>query len=292
MLDHPHTRNIRFKVVTPPPLPVSDMFIGKPVGQVVEILPRLFNLCRVAQSVAIREALRLLVTEDDFEALRVEILTDHAQKLLVMYPRALGLAPMCAMPKRADDIRNCVFGGFTSLRTDRDFAAFLESGQGAAPVLQAIYANFGPGVAVTEEFPLSFRSSGAIENSAAARHQDHPVMRFLERVHGRGMLWRCFARLLDIERFSARAPNAERSADGWVRVPTARGAYFVRAEARDGVLTKLNRITPTDHMLVAGGIADRTLASVPTGKSDIAQLAITLLDPCSPVTLTQEVAHA
>ena len=292
MLDRPHIRNERYRLLAQPPVPVSEMLVGKPIEQVVEVLPRLFNLCRVAQSVAIRQAFGMPVTDNDLEALRVEILTDHAQKLLVMFPRALGMPPICAMPKRSDDIADRVFGGFRCPGTRQEFVAFLNSDEGVAPLLRAVMSMFGPDVAVSGEISHVFSQTKAMENSAAARHRDHPVMQYLERSHGRGMLWRCFARLLDVEMYSARIPKVRCSTNGWVQVPTARGAYFVKTATCDGVMIHLNRVTPTDHMLAPGGIAEQTLASVPAGKTQLAELAITLLDPCSPVTVRQEVAHA
>ncbi|MFN3294922.1 MAG: phosphotransferase, partial [Gemmobacter sp.] len=63
--------------------------IGRPVAEVAETLPRLFNLCRVAQAAAARLALGMTDDSDP----RAEVIRDHLAQVYVTRRRALGLAP-------------------------------------------------------------------------------------------------------------------------------------------------------------------------------------------------------
>lgn len=44
----------RWTAIPAPALPVTRLVIGRPVEAVAETLPRIFNLCRAAQSTAVR----------------------------------------------------------------------------------------------------------------------------------------------------------------------------------------------------------------------------------------------
>ena len=55
------------------PLPVEALVLGRPVAEAAELLPRLFNLCRMAQGLAAKLALGLPATEDP----GTEIIRDH-----------------------------------------------------------------------------------------------------------------------------------------------------------------------------------------------------------------------
>lgn len=274
-------RNARgLRVVAAPPLPLARLVEGRSVEEVAEVLPRLFNLCRVAQSVALRLALGLPV--GDTRALAVEIARDHALKLGVIWPARLGLAA-CADP------RGGVLGGPFPQEAGA-FETYLRGEAGIAPLLRAVAARFGPqdGVcpALPEVSPESVLAETAQENSVAARHLAHPVMRHVEAGHGRGPLWRLVARALDLEAAErGDLPAPRLIGEGAAVVPAARGLYAVQAEVWEGHVMRLRRVTPTDHLLAPGGIMECALASLPRSKHCEAGLLVDLLDPCTPVTL-------
>ena len=78
---------------------------------------------------------------------------------------------------------------------------------------------------------------------------------------------------------------------GTAVVPAARGFYAVRAQAQNGRVTELRRLTPTDHLLAPGGILAQSLATLPPEHRDLADLVVDIIDPCVPVRI-KEVANA
>ena len=81
MLDLDRTMS-GLREVPSPPLPLARLVEGRAVEEVADLLPRLFNLCRVAQTVALRMALGLERIETG--ALAAEIAREHALKLSVV----------------------------------------------------------------------------------------------------------------------------------------------------------------------------------------------------------------
>ncbi|MDX2483448.1 MAG: hydrogenase expression/formation protein HupK [Pseudodonghicola sp.] len=271
-------------------LPVAQLVIGKPVEEVVELIPRLFNLCRGSQDVAIRLALGLPLEEAMRPHLAEDFVRDHLLRLGVILPRQLGLDPLPIAQ-----------GGAWFLpqqmpTTLESFEAYLESGAGFSPVFKRLHDVFGTGEAVAN-LPLvadeDLPRAQACENSIAARHFVHPLMLVVQRLKGRGPLWRAVARLLDLEAcLTKELPKARRLENGWAIVPASRGIYALRAQAKDGVVSRFERVTPTDHMLAPNGILAQSLASLPGGKHHLAGLVLDCLDPCSPVTLRGGLGHA
>lgn len=268
------------RAVPAAPLPLAGLVHGRPVEEVADLLPCLFNLCRVAQSVALRLALGLAVRDDG--ALRKEIARDHALKLAVIWPVRLGLA---ARPVRAEAVLG---GDFPA--TVPGFERYLATDTGIAPLLRAIAMRFGPGEGASgklpETTPQTALALDAQENSVAARHLGHPVMKHIEATQGRGPLWRVVARALDLEAaLHGHLPLPRSIGPGAALVPAARGLFAVRAEVRKGRVIRLTRVTPTDHMLAPGGIMAQALASLPAPKHHAARLLVDLLDLCTPITL-------
>jgi hypothetical protein len=266
------------RAVPAPPLPLARLVEGREVEEVAELLPRLFNLCRVAQTVALRMALGLEGIETG--ALAAEIAREHALKLSVVWPVRLGLP---VQPGQE------ALGG--EFPTDADgFARYMRGEAGIGPLLRAVAARFAPGEGVCAVLPEVTRARiltlSAQENSIAARHLAHPVMRHVEGRYGRGPLWRVVARALDLkaaERGDLPAPHL--TPEGVAVVPAARGLYAVRAEVEDGRVRHLCRVTPTDHLMARDGIMAQALASLPRAKHAEAGLMVDLLDPCTPITL-------
>ncbi|MEI4484770.1 hydrogenase expression/formation protein HupK [Frigidibacter sp. MR17.14] len=266
-----------------PAVPVAALVFGRPVAEAVEILPRIFALCRQTQAVAVLLALGLTLPEGAGAALNREILRDHLARLLVLWPRAMGL-PGAALPEGWDDprvARAAIFGaGRGCPASRRDLDRWLLAGEGAAPLVAALQARFGRGTACSEGH----------DNSAAGRHAGVTVMREIAAAEGQGPLWRAMGRLLDIEAVLAgRMVPARRLAPGEAFAPSARGAYRLRAEVTEGRVTGLERRTPTDDMAAPGGPLEQALATTPPRDR---ALVVTLFDPCVPVRFAAEAGHA
>ena len=247
-----------YEVALPPDLPLAKLVIGKPVEELVALLPRIFNLCKAAQSTAVRLACGQSLSGVEQKALTDEILRDHALRLTVLLPAQLGLAPQELTP--------------IPPQTDLDDACR------AAPVLDEVRQRFAP-------FEASVGSTTS-ENTIAKRQAHWPIMQETEERFGRGPLWRVTARY--VEHFSRGLPNPKFE-DGWASVPAARGEYRVRAAVIDGKVTAFERCTPTDDLVRSGGVLEQSLKSL--NRPELAQLLIDILDPCAPLTL-REVHHA
>ena len=98
------------------------------------MLPRLFNLCRVAQGMAALLSLGLPAAGD----LRAEVIRDHLMKLCLLLPRALGAAPL---PLPADP---ACLPGSRGLPADGNPAGWDSP---LAPLATRIAAAFAPGEA-------------------------------------------------------------------------------------------------------------------------------------------------
>lgn len=286
----------RLRAVPGEALPVAALVIGREVEGVATLLPRLFNLCRSAQAQAVATALG---REAGGDAAR-EVLRDHLLKLFVTWPQHLGLDARPLPANWAGDraaLRAAVFGPAGPPATPSDFNDFLSAGQGAAPVLAGIAAAFAPAEATARSLPLASAetlwSPATYENSIAARHPAAPILTALESSHGRGPLWRAAARLLDVALVAGGGlPAPVSPAPGEAVVAATRGLYGLRLVARDGIVTDFARITPTDGLLIPGGILDQSLATL--HDIDRAPLVLDILDPCTALALEPipEVGHA
>lgn len=283
--------NSRLVAQVAPGIPVDRYVVGKPVEEVVTLLPRLFNLCRGAQSVAVEAALGRPTQPD---AIARDILRDHLLKFHVTWPGFFGLAPG-SLPEDWTEggapLLRSLFGADSAPRTPSDFWGFLDTGTLLAETLRRIAAAFAPGEAQASGLePVTLQTIWdvrASENSVAGRHSDHPVMRDIADSHGRGPLWRAAARLYDLEAAATnRLPNVE-IGPGSAMVPAARGAYAVYIETDRDRVTEFHRVTPTDSLLASGGVLERSLKSLPASKAGLGGLLLEILDPCVPVRLKE-----
>lgn len=295
MLDTGHHPALRAQRA--PGLPVSRLVVGQSVEAVATLLPRLFSLCRAAQSAAVEAALGRPVAP---ERIAEEILRDHLLKFHVIWPRFFGRAP-CPLPADwatgGKELRKTVFGpSLQAPTTAADFLEFLESGAGYSPVLALIDGCFAEGEGVAEGIspvtPETIWSDQPVDNSVAVRVAAHPAMQGIAEARGKGPLWRAAARLYDIALvLEDGVPPVLTPTRGQAIVPAARGSYAVRIGCDGDTVTDFDRVTPTDHLLVLGGVLDRSLATLPRHKSGLGPLLLDILDPCSPVRL-REVEHA
>ncbi|NVO29384.1 hydrogenase expression/formation protein HupK [Donghicola sp. C2-DW-16] len=273
-------------VEQPVKLPIHLMVIGRPAEEVAETLPRVFNLCRTAQRMAVRAALGLSVAPDEEFELAAEIRREHLVKLCLMLPQKLGLAPL---PVRGDTDRalaEVLFGGSLPDRLDD----LVNRPSAFQPMVQELIRRFAPEEAVANGLPLScdveILGERAQENSVGTRRTDHPLMQDIEALYGRGPLWRVTARALDLEALiHGWHPELKVLSKGHAIVPAARGIYAVSAEVTAGRVTRFCRMTPTDHLLCKGGIMEQTLETLPAHKHNEAALLVEILDPCTPVSL-------
>lgn len=270
--------SIRFAATGPvlrteAPLPIEAMVLGKPVTEVAELLPRLFNLCRAAQGTAARMALGLPETGTDPMA---EIIRDHMLKLCVTLPRAFGQAPV-TIPGAASRL----LGPNGLPERLADLGRWDSPAAGLASHIQRIFAK---GVAVTAPLPTAEPlAEGAFENSAAGRQVGHPLMREVEERFGRGPLWRYLGLLVDLQEALLRHLPGPNLVSAIAVVPAARGTYALRITQAGGLVTGMVRRTPTDHLLAPGGALLQSLASLPSPLRHLAPQVIALHDPCIPV---------
>lgn len=274
------------QITRAPALPLGRLVLGRPVAEVAALLPRLFNLCRMAQGAAARAALGLPpeVTAADLAA---EVLHDHLAALFVTLPPLLALAP--ARPPQTA-VTEALFGPAGLPRNLSDLHLWLTSGAGVSSLTQAVNRTF-PGRSASAPalpVPADPLGDGPYDTSLAARRADQPLLTALEADRGRGPLWRLMARLVDAEACLRGDLPAVTLANGIALAPAARGTYALRLTHAGGLVTGITRRTPTDHLLAPGGTLTHALTGI---KPALAPLVIALHDPCEPVTI-KEVRHA
>jgi len=277
-----------------PVLPVADMVVGQTPDAAAALLPRLFNLCRVAQGIAARAAFGLPLKDGWQEELRREILKEHVLKLCLKWPGMLAV-PQIALPSNwaVNDaaLRGALFGGVASLPdTYADFRRFLNTDAAIVPVLRAIQNLFPDRIGSRTALPVATArtcfATSLQENSVPARHLDHPVLRGIEASHGRGPLWTAVGVVYDLDACLNNTLAPATFGDGYAFVPAARGLYAVRAQVTGNLVTSFARLTPTDHLMAAGGALDQSLANLPAPRADaLAPILLSILDPCFPVAL-------
>lgn len=276
-----------WRVVRPADLPLGPLLLGRPVAEVAALLPRLFSLCRTAQGMAARLCLGLPEPEGP-QALAAEILRDHSLRLTVTLPPMLGLSPRA--PTADPGLQ--LFGPARRLPdSPAAMMAWLAAGQGAAPLVAAIADAFAPHEAASTTLPLATPATaltGAVlENSAAARQSAHPLLQGIETTHGRGPLWRVLGMLADAEAAIAQRLPAPVLQDTTAHVPAARGLYSLTLARTAGLVTRIHRITPTDHATAPQGAMETALATLPQTKRHLAPLVAALHDPCMGVTVKE-----
>ncbi|NHB77775.1 HupK protein [Rhodobacter calidifons] len=262
--------------------------VGRAVEEAAVLLPRLFNLCRMAQATAAEVALGLPHATDT----GAEVIRDHLARIFVTLRRAFELPPLRPDPAE-------VPGAAGRLpATLNELSAWLASPLPAADLGRAVARSFPRGLGAVPPLPQPQGAAmGAFENAPAGRQAGHPLLRAVEADQGRSPLWRYLGMLVDLEAARDGAlPPPRRLPDGTAVVQAARGAYALRLGQAGGRVTSVLRITPTDHQLAPGGALSLALASLPGDRPDLAARLVALHDPCIPVTVAPvtvaEVSHA
>ncbi|HRK42670.1 MAG TPA: hypothetical protein PLH11_06500, partial [Gemmobacter sp.] len=161
-----------------------------------------------------------------------------------------------------------------------------------APVMAALARGFRPGEAVSQ-LPVTPNPFAEIpaENSLATRHARHPRL-LAAQAQGHGPLAHLMARVLDLEALAlGQMPSPRRLPDGTALVPCSRGICALRLRVAGGIVTGFDRATPTDHLLMPGGLLAASLATLPADRAGLAPLLVDILDPCIALQL-EGVAHA
>ncbi len=258
------------------------LVLGMAPREACDFLGRIFNLCKHAQIAAAELALgepSTVQAEQLFEEIRKEHIFTLSLKLTRLFEfTPIGLSAEKLLPRGLP-------------QTPQEFEDFLTSGLGAAPLLQRIETLFPAGVGVAD-LPMVDASKAirktACENSVAVRNHAHPVMQYISQTRGKGPLWRVFARLVDL---SADLPLPKID-QGVAMVPAARGLYAVRGEVLNGVVMKLERVTPTDHLLANEGVLEKCLMTLPADQLSLAKALVEILDPCQPVEVVGGLQYA
>ena len=139
----------------------------------------------------------------------------------------------------------------------------------------------------------------ALDTGPLSRLQDHPLLQAVEQAHGRGLLLRLLARLLEIALLADsldQAPLNGRTVQGLAAVEAARGRLWHRVQL-DGDRTVDYRIlAPTEWNFHANGCAVEALSSLdladPQRALQQAKLLVHAIDPCVGYELEVEKGHA
>ncbi|HFB2047902.1 MAG: hypothetical protein HRT83_01900 [Hyphomicrobiaceae bacterium] len=291
MFDSPSTS---FIAKLNPHFPIRELVIGKSRSEVAELLPRLFNLCRTAQSLAVCAALDLPSTES-IDTLTQEIIRDHVLRLAIILPRHLGLSPLhLPVGWQLNDtfLRQLLFGPPGRLpETIFDFENFLKSDYGIAGLLSKIAVFFSPGEGVSSALPFvsvetASNPSSIVDNSCAQRVIDHPVIAHMaaRSAQSRSLFWRLVARSYDLDALLNNVPlTVTTPHPGCVHVPATRGLYTINAQHADDKITHFTRVTPTDHLCIQGGVLDQVLTTILPERALVLPIVLDILDPCGPL---------
>lgn len=304
------------EVEPPAPLPLARLFLGQTPEVAAQRAGMVFSVCGAAQAAAVRAAFGLPLAPDAGPRILHETLRDHALKLAVGWPRALGLDPdplaLAAVARMGADrgaaLGLRLFGAEGAPGDLADFEHWLKAADTApARVLATVWHGWDDAWGAVD-LPLWSPAMGApdpagggwvgrpAETGLPALHAGHPLLMALAARRGRGLLWRLASRLVDaaaaLKTFAddAPPPMPQALAPGFGMAQAARGAMLVQGGAAGGVVTRLDRLSPTDAALHPDGLLARALDTLPTAPdaplAAVAALLVEAVDPCLPHTLT------
>lgn len=290
-------------VEPPRAVPVAVLVRGRPPEEAARLVPRLFNLCGAAQEAAIRSAFDLPAPEALTSRIAGETLVEHVFRLCLIWPAILGIAPdreAVTLARRAlvdaeaaRQLRWHLFapldGAPGDLNTLSSFVVAAETGP--ARMLREIVTHWDGhwGRADLPDFdpagPVDWdgvtQGGFPVENSPAGRAKGSLLAAIAAR-HGRGLLWRIAARLVEVDRLLAGATMGDPAKGA---AEAARGTLLVRGACRNGSIAAFERLSPTDFALAPGGSLETALASLPVEGGAppverIARLIVETIDPC------------
>jgi hypothetical protein len=300
-------------VAPPRPLPVERLFVGQTAEEAAQRAGLVFNICGAAQTAATGAALGLTATADAPRRILMETLRDHAVKLAVAWPEAVGMTPdaaaigaLAALKRdRGTALRLALFGpdglpgdlaGFETWLDEADTAparVLARAWRGWEPRWGAVTLPLWPALSATALDMTRAEWQGApFETGLPAIHAAHPLLRAIAARHGRSLVWRLAARLVDagaaLEALAGRAmPPAPRSlAPGFGAAHAARGLMLVQGRVENRRVAAMSRLSPTDVALHPEGLMARALATLPAAPDApleaVARLIVEAVDPCLP----------
>jgi hypothetical protein len=306
---------VRATVERPRATDAATLLRGRPAGEAARMAGMAFNLCAAAQEGAARAAMGLPPAPGATAAMEKETARDHALKLMVQWPVALGIAPdragLAAAATGGQALAAALFGSRGAPRDMAGLRRWAAAGETAAARAfgvalgwdaawgRAETALWTPGDrAPAVDFARAEIGGRAVETGLAARRAEEPLMRDIEAAQGRGVLWRLAARLADAARLAeGPPPEPQALAPGLGWAAAARGSLLVGAALEGGRVASFARLTPTDAALHPRGALARALAALPADPAAplhaVASMTVEAVDPCMPWRLTlREAAHA
>jgi len=309
---------ISARIDAPPILSLSRMLVGRPAGEAARLAALLFPSDPAAEEGAARAAFGLPRAEGATRRLAMDALREHAVKLCVAWPRALGSAHDPAALAAASAIARdggaalsaALFGRDGPPDRLADLETWMARGETApARVLNHVWRRWdsrwgraelrlwGPGEPLGRVDWAATEIDGMpVETGLAACVARTDLLREIESRRGRGIAWRLAARiahaarLLDLLRRDAEdTPDCVALAPGLGVCAAAHGAVLVQVEAEGDRVRSFERLSPTDCALHEHGLLRRVLDSLPvTPKAPlaaVAALALETVDPALPTRL-------
>lgn len=307
------------RVDAPPMLSLSRMLAGRPVEEAAQLAGVVYAAAPAAEAAAVLAAAGRPVPQDLARSMVTEALHEHAMRLNMAWPMALGL-PARSVARSGeiapDTLSLSLFGPSGAPRRLAEFESWIATARvPAAAVLREVWTHWD-GRWGRADLPLwtPDRPLGAVdwneglidgmpvETGISARTADSHLMREIEARRGRGIAWRLAARIADADSLIGRlrdghfddlAQPVERNV-GAAMAPN--GTLLAEVESHEGVLTRYQRLAPADLALHPRGLIHRILATLParsrTPIATIASLAIESTDLALPtrVVLPEPVA--
>ena len=308
------------EIRAPRPVSLGRMAGGQTPEAAARLAGLVFNTCAAAQEGATRAAFGLPQSPGAGRRIALECLRDHALRMAVAWPRALGQPPepetLRAVARIDEDqgasLAEALFGPEGAPARLGDFETWLQTGETAgARAIAHVWTRWDsrwaraatplwrPGAPFVEVDWLAAEIDGrAVDISTAARVAEHDLMREIEARRGRGLAWRMAARVVDAARLidglaDGSVDETPRAlAPGLGVAPAARGAMLVKGAAVDGRVAALARLSPTDCALHPHGVLALSLAALPRRRrapvAAVAALTVECVDPCLPHKLILE----
>ena len=299
--------------------PVARALCGLPAARVLEVVPRVFSLCRRAQGAAARLCLQAARGElvvpgaEPGLAVALEAIGEHLYHLLIGWPQVCAavdagvrqqeLVTWRSRLQSADDEQGAATLG-------KDLVAWLQAfpwpafdepptGQAAALLPQLSAAEWAKQDErdIFGEWP-TFAGLPAETGALAAHHADAEVAAHLG--DGRRLSARIAARIAELRHLSELIAAPRRAADlldaaspapgcGLARVKTARGTLLHRVEVDGDRVRDYRIVAPTEWNFHPQGsfVCEMVGQLAPTraAAADMASRLALALDPCVPYTV-------